>query len=322
VSPFALSSAEVATTVFPRQTSATTSHLFNQPSSLAPQYTAVAESIEQEQPKARIRKFMSNFSVASGKKDGRWKGGESKATIPSRLLFTYVSPLLDLARERTLTENDSFDMCENQKMKYTVDTLANFYDKVRQKAQKRIEKQRQEGSDVKMKKSQSKLLLKALVTQQRRMLVVTGILRLINTAVQAFPAILVARLLRAIEAGDAYPASKALSAAAMLVSVLSLRMVIENQFFHNVLTMSTQTRGALEGLIFDKSLRLPDGGSGVLAKRGNSKEREALGSGGVLNLMQTDASTIESAAMQVHTIWDGPLQVRSSEGDMFAAFSF
>lgn len=29
----------------------------------------------------------------------------------------------------------------------------------------------------------------------------------------------------------------------------------------------------------------------------------------VLNLMQSDASIIESAAMQVHTIWDGPLQI-------------
>ena len=74
--------------------------------------------------------------------------------------------------------------------------------------------------------------------------------------------------------------------------------------------MATQTRGAVEGLIFDKSLRLPDGGSGVLSKKEKDKEQKALGSGGVLNLMQNDASIIENAAMQVHTIWDGPLQVR------------
>lgn len=40
-------------------------------------------------------------------------------------------------------------------------------------------------------------------------------------------------------------------------------------------------RGALEGLIFDKSLRLPEGGSGVLAKQNLSAEKKALGSGGV-----------------------------------------
>ena len=29
----------------------------------------------------------------------------------------------------------------------------------------------------------------------------------------------------------------------------------------------------------------------------------------VLNLMQSDASTIENTAIQVHTLWDGPLQI-------------
>jgi hypothetical protein len=60
-----------------------------------------------------------------------------------------------------------------------------------------------------------------------------------------------------------------------------VKMIVENQFFHGVVNMSTQIRGALEGLIFDKSLRLPEGGSGVLARRDVDKQRQALGSGGV-----------------------------------------
>jgi len=108
---------------------------------------------------------------------------------------------------------------------------------------------------------------------------------------------------------------------------LFLKMLTENQYFHNVVNMSTQIRGATEGLIFDKSLRLPEGGSGVLTKDKSSsskkksssddknqptkksKPKKALGSGGVLNLMQSDASTLEFAALQVHTLWDGPLQI-------------
>ncbi|OEU10585.1 P-loop containing nucleoside triphosphate hydrolase protein [Fragilariopsis cylindrus CCMP1102] len=135
------------------------------------------------------------------------------------------------------------------------------------------------------------ILLKALVRDQKSILVLTGVQRLLNTCIQAFPSILVARLLRSIEAGNAQPISQSLKAAALLVSVLSIKMITENLFFHNVVNMSTQVRGALEGLIFDKSLRLPEGGSGVL------------------NLMQSDAATIEGAAMQLHTFWDGPLQI-------------
>jgi hypothetical protein len=46
-----------------------------------------------------------------------------------------------------------------------------------------------------------------------------------------------------------------------------------------------------------------------LAKRKSDQEKKALGSGGVLNLMQSDASIIESAAIQIHTTWDGLLQI-------------
>ena len=302
VSPFAVGSAEAGSNLQSRHQR----NLFQ----LHKPLSAVAPKSSPNEPRrSRIRSLLSNFKTASSLKNERWKAGESKATIPSRLLFTYVNPLLKLASERTLTEKDSFEVAENRKMKYSVDSLAGFYDKTRRKAQKRIEEQRQKGSDV-VKNSQSAILLKALLKQQRGMLILTGVLRLINTGVQAFPAILVARLLRCVEAGDTIPLSKALWSAALLVSVLNLKMVTENQFFHNVVNMSTKTRGSLEGLIFDKSLRLPGGGSGVLARRSKGEEKKALGSGGVLNLMQTDASTIETTATQIHTIWDGPLQVR------------
>lgn len=81
-----------------------------------------------------------------------------------------------------------------------------------------------------------------------------------------------------------------------------MKVVIENQYFHNVLKYATLIRGAISGMIFDKSLRLAtdeDGGS----------SRSVLGVGGMLNLMQSDASILENTAMQLHTLWDGPLQV-------------
>ena len=253
---------------------------------------------------------MDNLNPTGGKKDGRWKGGEVTATYPARLIFSYVAPLLDLASERRLDVEDAFQVAEHLKMNQTVTNLATAYDSARTKSQKRIEEQKSEGEQD-VKKSQSLVLLKALLRNQKGSIISTGILRLFNTAVQAFPSILVARLLVCVEAGNSLPASKSIQAAISLVAVLTFKMILENQFFHKVVTMSTQTRGALEGLIFDKSLRLPEGGSGVLSKFGNDKKKKALGSGGVLNLMQSDASIIEGAAMQIHTIWDAPLQVSS-----------
>lgn len=284
--------------------SSTESSLFRRPRSF------VAESAAgiTEKPKSRVRKFLGSLDPSPGRENGRWKGGESKATIPARLLFSYVAPLLDLASQRTVTEADAFRMSEKLKMENSVESLKASYECCQAKAKERIEKERANGSE-KVKNSQSLVLLKALVSNQRRLLMLTGVLRLINSSVQAFPALLVSRLLRCVEAGEAYPVQKAINAAIALVSVLSLKMITENQFFHNVVNMSTQTRGAIEGLIFDKSLRLPGGGSGVLAKRKSDQEKKALGSGGVLNLMQSDASIVESAVMQIHTTWDGLLQI-------------
>jgi hypothetical protein len=307
-SPFAMGTADAAAGSNQR-TLPPKSPLFQRPRSLAQKMSSTVASSEKTKS-SPIRQFFHNLNPAGGKKDGRWKGGEVTATYPARLIFSYVAPLLDLASERRLDVEDAFQVAEHLKMNQTVTSLATAYDNARTKSQKRIEEQKARGEQD-VKKSQSLVLLKALLGNQKGSIISTGILRLFNTAVQAFPSILVARLLRCVEAGDALPASTPILAAISLVAVLTLKMILENQFFHKVVTMSTQTRGALEGLIFDKSLRLPGGGSSMLSKFGNDKKKKALGSGGVLNLMQSDASIIESAAMQIHTIWDAPLQVSS-----------
>ena len=295
-----------------RQSLQTRNPLFQRVYSYDVPQTALAatdQTATESSHRPRILQFASRLRPSKEKREKVLNGGEKSASFPSRMFFSYVSPLLDLASKRTLSEEDAFEIADNLSMDRSVESLAMVYEEVRQKAEKKIESQREKGGTM-SKNSQSTILLRALLKQQRGALVLTGVLRLLNTGVQAFPAILVSRLLRTIEAGNALPVSKAYTAAFMLVSVLSTKMVLENQYFHNVVSMSTKTRGSLEGLIFDKSLRLPNGGSGVMTKQRSKEEKKALGSGGVLNLMQTDASIIESAVMQIHTIWDGPLQVR------------
>ena len=126
-----------------------------------------------------------------------------------------------------MDEEDAFRLTGSQQMESSVDNLASQYESVRNKAQKKIEEQRQKGMDV--KNSQSSLLLRALLKDQRKMLVLTGVLRLVNTGIQAFPAILVSRLLRSIEAANSLPVSQALRYAVMLASVLTLKIFTSHQ---------------------------------------------------------------------------------------------
>mmetsp|Transcript_38635 Transcript_38635/g.93395 ORF Transcript_38635/g.93395 Transcript_38635/m.93395 type:complete len:1518 (+) Transcript_38635:75-4628(+) len=294
VSPFALG----------ESSSGSKGSIFRKPRTLAAQVRTAGP----DKQKSRARLFLENFDLRSRRKNGVTQKDPASLTVASRLLFSYVTPMLDLALNRTLTEEDAFAVPENRKMEYSVETLSDVYERFRKEAEKNVATNHGRGF-AKVDKSKSFILLKAIVYHQRRQLLVTGVLRLVNTIIQAFPAVLVSRLLKCIEAGSSYPAKRAVTAALLLVSVLCLKMIIENQFFHHIVQMSTQTKGSLEGLIFDKSLRLPDGGSGVLAKRKKDKQKKALGSGGVLNLMQSDASNIESAVMQIHTTWDGLLQI-------------
>jgi len=108
-------------------------------------------------------------------------------------------------------------------------------------------------------------------------------------------------------------------------------MLIENQYLHNVVKYATQVRGAVTGIIFDKSMRLAStdnanvkSSSSITRRRkrkglnendeteGRQRSAQGLGVGGILNLMQTDASELENTALQLHTLWDGPLQVCTS----------
>ncbi|GKY99326.1 hypothetical protein MPSEU_000887600 [Mayamaea pseudoterrestris] len=246
-----------------------------------------------------------------------WKGGEANASLLSRLLFRYAAPLLNMASKRSLEEEDCFNVPEHQKMDHSVTTLARIYDNLHAQSRRHKEEAKLKGT-VYETPSQSIMLTKALLLHQRSTLIKTGLLRLVNTGIQALPAILVSRLLRAIEAGTSQPASKAIRAAVTLLAVLSIKMFLENKFFHETVKCSTQVRGSLAGMIFDKSLCLPSGGSGLpsgvvtdkfINASGKNTTAPVFGAGGVLNLMQSDTSLIESAAMQLHTLWDGPLQI-------------
>lgn len=278
-------------------------------------------------------KNSSSDSNNNDKKDGsttrKAATGEAPASAVSKLLFSYASPLLSAASTRQLQVTDAFDVPQHLQMDRVVNSLARIYQHLQVQSKREMAVAHHDETAAAVDKRQDSantantnapsdawLLTKALILHQRRTLLTTGILRLVNTAIQAFPAILVSRLLRLVEAGTEQPAQQALRAAVTLVTVLSIKMVVENQFFHAVVKCSTQVRGALQGLVFDKSLRLPAGGAGHVQQQAGSSSTAtssstaaALGAGGVLNLMQSDAGIIESAAMQFHTLWDGPLQI-------------
>ena len=269
--------------------------------------------------------------------------GEHESNILSRLFYTYASQLLDISSKRQIEVSDALPVPKYVEMDVQVPALERIYNKCKSKAQKQLETLKSSSSMIsspsshdisigrknnrlkqrineRIAKSESLILAKSIIVHQKKNLFTTGILRLANTLIQAFPAILVSRLLKLIESGDMHHPSKAVIASLQLIALLSLKMVIENLYFHNVVKCATMVRGSLTGLIFDKSLRLSSNSAngsskdisdkiddvkvlGTKKMKLKNKDLISKGTGGALNLMQTDVSIIESAAMQIHTIW-------------------
>jgi len=221
--------------------------------------------------------------------------GESEASLVGKLFFRYTNPLLETARERNLDVEDSLAIPAHEKMESGVASLSQTYEKLKS----------ENGPETSVN-DQARVLTEALWKEHKGVIMYTGALRLVNTVIQALPSLLVARLLRLLEAGDTFPLQQSLTTAISLVSVLTLKMLVENQYFHRVVKYSTQVRGTLSGLLFDKSLKLPTG-LDLTNATADSKDTTELGS--VLNLMQTDTAKVQAVAMQLHTSWDGILQI-------------
>lgn len=125
-------------------------------------------------------------------------------------------------------------------------------------------------------KAMSSSVIGALVRRHSFELTVTALLRLANTLVQCAPPLLVQRLLKLLEARaavtamEAAAASSAAAAASLVVAehwsslrvagllavALSVKSVIESQFFFLTSNMGLKIKVALRGAVYRKSLKL------------------------------------------------------------------
>ena len=248
------------------------------------------------------RKGLGRFffrSKETSSNDSQQKERGSKASLLSRFFFNHVTPLVQKASTQRLDQSDAIHIPEEAKMGSAVTSFSRIHEHTKLATAQKL---RVEGKDPTTVDSQSVMLGKSLLLFTRRNIVLTGSLRLLNTAVQAFPAILVARLLRLVEAGTAYPPQKAFMAVASLIFILTVKTVLENAYFDLVVRTAMQVRGILAGMIFDKSIRLSS--TGVILPAKGANHTGSVGTGEVMNLLQSDTSLIESFAMQIHTTWE------------------
>ena len=152
----------------------------------------------------------------------------------------------------TLTQDDAFEVAPNRKMDVAVPSLTDSYDHVRTKTQRQVEEKRQkmlENSQINnnnkspdldsVKKSQTLVLLKALIRYQRPMLIFTGFMKVIKYRYPSLPRSIGSTVITIIGGGNVTTSIEKYQCCLLLVSVSFLKMIVENQLFHNVVSMAT-----------------------------------------------------------------------------------
>lgn len=82
-----------------------------------------------------------------------------------------------------------------------------------------------------------------------------------------------------------------------LFALLTVRTLVENSYFHRVARVGFQVRTAISTAVYKKALRLSP-----IARQENPV-------GQIVNLMQLDASRLDSVCLQLNVIWDGIYQI-------------
>ncbi|EKU21724.1 multidrug-resistance like protein isoform q, partial [Nannochloropsis gaditana CCMP526] len=140
-------------------------------------------------------------------------------------------------------------------------------------------------------------LIRTFLRLFRLPLLTTGVLRLAVSCVQFLPPLLIARLLRLLEAGGGLDVRSGYKLVLCLAMTLIAKTGVENQYYHHLSVMGLQIRALIATAVYQKSLRL------------SPAARQASTVGEIVNMMQLDAARLEGVASSVHTLWNGLLDI-------------
>ncbi|XP_058723910.1 ABC transporter C family member 2-like [Vicia villosa] len=200
---------------------------------------------------------------------------ERRASLLSRILFSWMNPIMKLGYERPLTEKDIWKL----------DTWERT-EELNSKFQKCWAKESEKPKP---------WLLKALNASLGGRFWWGGIFKIGNDLSQFTGPLILNQLLQSMQNGD--PAGMGyIYAFAIFVGVV-FGVLSEAQYFQNVMRVGYRLRSTLVAAVFRKSLRL------------THEARKQFASGKITNLMTTDAESLQQICQSLHTLWSAPFRI-------------
>ncbi|KAB2627658.1 ABC transporter C family member 12-like [Pyrus ussuriensis x Pyrus communis] len=200
---------------------------------------------------------------------------ERHANILSRMLFSWVNPLMKLGYQRPITEKDIWKLDTWDR----TETLNNKF----------------QACWAQERRKPKPWLLRALNSSLGGRFWFGGFWKIGNDLSQFVGPLILNHLLQSMQRGD--PAWIGYIYAFLIFAGVVGGVLCEAQYFQNVMRVGFRLRSTLVAAVFRKSLRL------------THEARKKFASGKITNLMTTDAETLQQISQSLHTLWSAPFRI-------------
>ncbi|TKY71949.1 ABC transporter C family member 2 [Spatholobus suberectus] len=200
---------------------------------------------------------------------------ERDANVLSKIMFSWINPIMKLGYERPLTEKDVWKLDTWDR----TETLINKFQKCW----------------VEESRKSKPWLLRALNASLGGRFWWGGFCKIGNDISQFLGPLILNQLLQSMQNGD--PSwSGYVYAFSIFVGVV-FGVLCEAQYFQNVMRVGYRLRSTLVAAVFRKSLRL------------THEARKQFATGKITNLMTTDAEALQQICQSLHTLWSAPFRI-------------
>eukprot|EP00752_Nemacystus_decipiens_P009274 g8285.t1 len=228
--------------------------------------------------KTKAQKRRDKWDKRLEKNNGTLPGGKGKASTLSRLLFSWIGPLVQLAYARPLEPEHLFPLPESSG---TAVLLERFHDAW--------------GEQLAKPKGQ-RSLARAMIKIFRTSLISTAVLALCQQVVLLSVPLIVQQLLSwLIDEDDDRTYVGVIWAVALFVVGFCGNGLMSNHYFLYLYVLGMDARTMLNGVTYAKSLRL------------SNKARQGTSTGELVTLMSNDAQRLPDMSLSVHALWSTPL---------------
>jgi hypothetical protein len=211
---------------------------------------------------------------------GRWCPEETAGPV-SRLLFTWIDPLIQIGMRKPLVHEDLWDIHKDDE----AEAVATRFDAAYKGTVTTSGPNPHPKGD----------LLLAMWRAFGSPFSYAGLLKLLHDCLMLMGPILLRRLLQALQSGA--PQRTCFFYASSIFFAASLQTLIVNNYFHRLFRVSLHMKISLIHLLFQKSLRI------------TSAVKSGLGVGPIVNLQSNDASKLWNVIPYLHVIWSAPFQI-------------